>query len=131
MRGVRPWKSIVFRVALAAAEGMLAVLTGGFLLAVLILKLGLPSAGVLRFAAGVIWAAGAFLAGRRSARHGRRHGAAEGALCGFVLVLLWLCGAALFGETPDSFLLRIIVLPLSGAAGGILGVNTRLRKPPD
>lgn len=131
MRGVRPWRSIVFRITLAAAEGMLAVLIGGFLLAVLILKLGLPSAGILRFAAGLVWAIGAFLAGRRSGRHGRRYGAAEGALCGFVLTVLWLCGAVLFHETPDSLWVHSIALPLSGAAGGILGVNTRLRKPPD
>lgn len=131
MRGVRPWKSILFRAGMSAAEGLFIVLTGGCLLTLLILRLGLPSARVLRFAARVLWAAGAFLAGRRCGLHGRRHGICEGALCGSLLWVLWICGTFLFRETPERLWIPAILLPVSGACGGILGVNTKLRKSPD
>ena len=101
------------------------------LLALLILWLGLPSARVLRFAARLLWAAGAFLAGRRCGLHGRRFGLWEGALCGALLWALWICGALLFRETPDRLWIPALLLPVSGACGGILGVNTKLRKAPD
>ena len=131
MRGVRPWKSILFRLGMSAAEGLLVVLTGGFLLAVLILWLGLPSAPVLRFAARTLWTASSFLAGRRCGLHGRRFGIGEGLLCGGILWMLWLCGALLLHETPDRLWIPALLLPVSGACGGVLGVNTKLRKSPD
>ena len=131
MRGVRPWKFMLFRILVSGAEGMLIVLAGGFLLAVLILWLGLPSAGVLRGAAGVVWAVGSFLAGRRCGCHGRRRGAWEGFLCGCFLLLFRFGGAVALHEMPYYVLLPALLLPVSGAAGGICGVNTKIRKAPD
>ena len=131
MRGVRPWKSILFRAGMSAAEGLLVVVAGGFLLAALILWLGLPSAPVLRFAARTLWAAGSFLAGRRCGLHGRRFGIGEGLLCGGILWMLWLCGALLLHEAPDRLWIPALLLPVSGACGGVAGVNTKLRKSPD
>ena len=131
MRGVRPWRSILFRVLMSAAGGMLAVLTGGLLLAWLILRMELPSARLLRVSAGFLWAAGAMLAGRSCGRHGRRRGALEGILCGGILFLFRIGGAILLHEAPRSLLLYTVLLPAAGALGGILGVNTRLRKPPN
>jgi putative membrane protein (TIGR04086 family) len=131
MRGVRPWKSIWFRAGISTAEGMLFVLAGAALLALLILRLGLPSARVLRFAARMLWTTGAFLAGRRCGRHGRRHGLAEGALCGCLLTGAWFCGSLLLHEIPGQLWIPALLLPASGACGGVLGVNTPLRRSPD
>ncbi|MCR5718866.1 MAG: TIGR04086 family membrane protein [Oscillospiraceae bacterium] len=131
MRGVRPWRSSVFRLLFAAAEGFLIVCSGSVMTALLIWKAGLPSAVILRTVSEILWGMGAFFAGRRSGLHGRRQGAAEGALCGAILFLIWLCGVVIFKEAPKSMLLQGIMMPLTGAAGGILGVNTRLKKPPD
>lgn len=131
MRGVRPWKSIVFRAGMSAAEGLLAVMGGGFLLALAVYRFGLPSGGVLRTASGILWAGASIWAGRRCGMHGRRCGIAEGGLCG---VLLWgcrLCGALLLHEMPAHPGFLLLLLAGSGAAGGVIGVNTKLRKAPD
>lgn len=131
MRGVRPWRSPVFRQLLACAEGMLYVLGGGLLTALLVWRLGLPSAGVLRLASRLIWCAGGLAAGYRAGRHGRRHGALEGMLCGAVLCLIWLCGAFMLHEQPKDVLLHCVLVGASGASGGIIGVNVRLKRPPN
>lgn len=131
MRGVRPWRSLVFRQLLACAEGMLYVLGGGLLTALLVWKLGLPSAGVLRFASRLFWCAGSLAAGWRAGRHGRRHGALEGALCGAMLCLIWLCGAVVLHEVPRTVMLHGILVCAFGMLGGIIGVNVKLKKPPN
>lgn len=64
--------------------------------------------------------------------HGRRHGIRTGLLCGGAMYLVLLSGTALLHEEWHTELLfRLGLMLISGAVGGIVGVNTRLRKPPD
>lgn len=131
MRGVRPWRAVWFRQFCAAAEGMLYVLAGSFLTAVLVWKCGLPGAWVLRGAALLFWCIGAWFAGRRTGRHGRRHGAIEGMTCGLLLNLVWFCGAMVMGSIPAHWLRHVLLVCAAGAGGGIWGVNTKLHGAPD
>ena len=131
MRGSHPWRSAVFRQLRAVLEGMLCVALGGSVTAVLVWKTGLPPAGVLRFAAGMLWCIAAFAAGRRAGLHARHRGALEGLGCGTALWLCRLCGAVLLHESPAGILPPLLMLACAGSIGGIVGVNTKLKKPPD
>lgn len=131
MRCFRPWRSRVFRFAVSAAEGMGLVCGGTLGIACLVWKLGMPPVSVLRFAAGLLWCTGAFLAGRRCGLHGRRYGALEGAVCGILLLAMRLLGARLLGESFGGTGWYVWLLPLTGSLGGVLGVNTKLRRAPD
>lgn len=131
-RGARPWRSAVFRHLLAVLEGMLWVGCGGLAVTLAVWKLGSPSGAVMRLVSVLLWSAGAFLAGRRAGKHGRRHGIRTGLLCGGLLCLLLLCGMVLLKEEwHGALLVRMAAMLLSGAIGGIIGVNTRLKAPPD
>ena len=131
MRGFHPWRSAVFRQLRAVSEGLLSVAGGGAFTALFIWKLGLPSAAVLRFVSGMFWCFAAFAAGRRAGLHARRRGALEGLCCGGLLWLCRLCGAVLLHESPAGILAGLVMLSCAGCIGGIIGVNTKLRKPPD
>lgn len=131
-RTCRPWRSAVFRHLLAALEGSFWVGCGGILLAFAVWKLGSPSAAVMRLAAVLLWSVGAFLAARRAGKHGRRHGIRTGLVCGGMLCLVQLCGTVLLHEAWHSaVLLRMAGMLLAGSIGGISGVNTKLKAPPD
>jgi putative membrane protein (TIGR04086 family) len=87
---------------------------------------------ILTVLADILWCVGSFVSGRRAGLHNRRHGIRTGAVCGAVLVLLLLCGCCIAGELPDvQFGVRCGLLVLSGCIGGIVGVNTKITRPPD
>ena len=130
MRGFHPWRSVVFRTLLSAVTGLAVVAAGGLLTAVCVWKLGLPSAAILRTVSLLLWCLGGLTAGLRCGLQGRRHGMAEGGICGLLLLLFWGCGAVLCREIPHSIAVFAAALPLSGSIGGILGVNTKRKKPP-
>ncbi|MDD6279464.1 MAG: TIGR04086 family membrane protein [Oscillospiraceae bacterium] len=67
---------------------------------------------------------GAVSGGYVCGKYRRRHGAAEGALCGFMIYLFMSAVCILiFGRLKSiKSLLRLV---LSGAAGGISGVNSK------
>ena len=73
--------------------------------------------------------AGAFFAGFIGARKASCRGALFGAIGGAVLfLLLTLVALLVSGETPGSVtLIRLVAMPVSGAIGGILGVNLKKR----
>ena len=131
MRGFRPWRSGGFRLAVSCTEGAVFVLGAWFLTAFLVWKLGLPPMGVLRFFAGVSFTVGAFLSGRRMGLHGRHRGALEGAACGIVLEMMRVAVSLTQGGLPMHLAAHTVMLCLAGAAGGIVGVNTKRRKPPN
>jgi putative membrane protein (TIGR04086 family) len=121
MRGFHPWESRTFRLVLSAGKGTLLVTAGGLLTAGAVRLAGLPSERVLRAVTQVIWCAGAFCAGQTAGKYGRRHVAAEGAACGTLLFLVWLCGVVLCGDAPGRWLSQSITFLLSGAVGGVFG----------
>lgn len=73
--------------------------------------------------------AGAMAAGLTAARLLREHGMGVGALSGLLLYLTLLLGSAMiapsFGVTA---LIKLVIALVSGAIGGIMGVNMRRRR---
>lgn len=127
-----PWRSAVFRHLLAVLGGMLWMTCGGLLLSMLLLFMGEPTAMVMQIMVHLLWCAGAFLSGRTAGLHGRRHGIRTGFICGLLLCAVLLCGVVLLHEAWHMTLLyRMGLILLSGICGGIIGVNTKLRRPPD
>lgn len=69
--------------------------------------------------------AGDFCAGFSAGKKARLHGIQCGSLAALLLSVLWYAAVCITTGTLHSPLLLCIMLP-TGAAGGILGVNTRL-----
>lgn len=74
--------------------------------------------------------AGAFIGGFFAALVARKYGWLVGILSGLLLFLFILLGGfALSGEVRTLFaLLKLVLLPVSGMLGGMLGVNLRRRR---
>lgn len=69
--------------------------------------------------------------GFRAARHSGVHGLLSGAISGLVyVILLYFAGSIAFGELGFSYsaALSVIICVLSGAIGGIIGINTRHKR---
>ncbi|MBQ5563517.1 MAG: TIGR04086 family membrane protein [Clostridia bacterium] len=72
---------------------------------------------------------GAFVGGYVTARINKNMGMAVGAICGLAVFLIFLGTGAVFGsELGIVSLIRCIASVISGALGGILGVNKRKRR---
>ncbi|QEY34075.1 TIGR04086 family membrane protein [Caproiciproducens galactitolivorans] len=69
----------------------------------------------------------AFAAGFLTAKVSRKRGLAYGALSGLLLFILYLIAGLVASNEPVSFTagMRMIVMILSGAIGGLLGVNKK------
>lgn len=72
-------------------------------------------------------AAGGFYGAYICGKYRRRKGLAEGALCGFVIYMV-LCLAGILVGTGAAGIKKLLLLTLSGAAGGVNGVNSK--RPP-
>jgi len=70
-------------------------------------------------------AIGSFLSGFFAAKRLTKNGLIIGAICGFLLFILFtLIGVAAFGSAPGaSTLIRLLIFVTSGAIGGIIGVG--------
>jgi len=130
MRNVRPWKSKIFRHVVALCEGLLCVLVGGLALSGIILLSGNPPAWVMVWLSHVLWSVGSFCAGRCSGMHGRHHGLTDGILCGLLMGVVLICGAVR-NPLQGRLFVRLILMLICGGIGGIVGVNTKLKKSPD
>ena len=77
--------------------------------------------GVLATAAIVLSGfSGAFLCGK----YRRKHGIAEGTLCGIIIfALITVISVVITDNIPD--LKKLVLLALSGAVGGVCGVNSK------
>lgn len=82
--------------------------------------------------AGVSLSSGCFCAGFCAAKRRRRHGLRLGLLCGLLTyAAIFLAGTLLLhrlaGLPPLS---KLLLALLCGAVGGVLGVNTKIKKTP-
>ena len=130
MRYVSLWKPAFFRYFFSVLNGIFCMIAGGLLTAGLLMIGNLPAPfliGISHF----LWCLGALTAGQKAGFHGRRHGIRTGFFCGVLFCCLLFAGHYLFQETDSGKMaLRCILILLSGTAGGVWGVNTRLKKPP-
>ncbi|MBD5158970.1 MAG: TIGR04086 family membrane protein [Ruminococcus sp.] len=57
----------------------------------------------------------------------RKHGLAEGIICGVIIyTLIAICGVIFFGEFTG--VKKLLLLTISGAVGGVTGVNSKRPK---
>lgn len=130
MRHVSLWKLHTGRYILSVLKGLFCMTAGGLCIAGLLLAGNIP-APVMILLMHFLWSIGTFSAGRCAGFHGRKHGILTGFLCAFCMILLLLAGNVILQEEfTDRMLTRMLCMLCAGIAGGIVGVNTRLRKPP-
>lgn len=124
------WKSRTGKYLLPTLEGLCCLACGGLLCAGLLLLGSIPAL-VMRWIANILWAVSSFCAGRRAGLHGRTHGIRTGLICSLLLCVILCAGCVMLGETlTERLLIRGILMCPAGIAGGIIGVNTKLRRPP-
>lgn len=119
-------KAVVWGTIIGAAVCMIMLLLISF---IFVKMQSVPEAAITP-AALVIVCIGAFVGGYFSARIKKNMGMAVGAITAIVMfVILLLIGTACFGDNLGIVsLLRMAVMLISGAIGGILGVNKRKRR---
>ena len=130
MRHVSLWKSDISRYFFSILESVILLAVNSLCISGVLLLGSLP-AGMLIWTMHILWSISAFCAGRRAGLHGRKYGILTGLLCGMLLCILLFVGCLLLQEAVTSRMLTrcLLILP-SGIAGGVTGVNTKLRKPP-
>ncbi len=119
----------VISVAVGAICGVAAVLLVILLLSFITVKSGSVNYSLL-IPFGIASACvGAFVGGLISARISGSAGMFIGALSGAVTAVLLLAAGSVFGVIPEAVsLLRFVLMILSGAIGGVVGVNGRRKR---
>lgn len=111
--------------AVSLTVGAVSVLASLILSAAAVYVMQLPveacgAFGVLSLSLGCL--AAGYMLGRKKLRHGIK----QGLLCGAALFLLCVILSAVFGSvTAAGFFGRLAVCAVSGAVGGVIGVNKR------
>jgi len=124
------WKSETGCCLLSVLRGLLCLSIGGFLLACLLSAFGIPAL-VMTVLMHILWSISAFVSGRCAGRHLRRHGLKIGFFSGLLLCTALLAGClALHEPMTGKLLIRCVLQLMAGMTGGVLGVNTKLKKPP-
>ncbi len=130
MRRNSLWGYPVFRILLGVFRGMLAAAAGIALLAWLMLLLPVP-VQILYPLIDLLWGMGGFTAGQSAGYHARRRGILTGLLCGALLCAVLLCGSVILGGHFVRIPLRCGIILIASVCGGIIGVNRKIRKPPN
>ncbi len=119
----------IISVVLGAVCGVAAAMLSIVLFSFIILKSGNVNYSFLMPLGIAAACIGAFLGGIVAARINGSAGMLTGAAGGFVMFILLLGAGAVMGELPVwvSFL-RLVLMILSGAAGGVLGVNHKKKR---
>lgn len=80
------------------------------------------------FSAGLLML-GSFLSGYLAARRIRERGMMVGALCGLIIFLLLMLASFMSRfDVGLAALIKLVISLVSGAIGGIIGVNARLKR---
>lgn len=123
---VKMAKAIIFGTVIGAIVCTVMLLTVSF---IFVKMQSVPEIAVIPAAIFIV-CTGAFVGGYFSARIKKSMGMAVGALSGLLMFVVLLLIGLLF--SGDSFglisLLRMILMIVSGAIGGVLGVNKRKRR---
>ncbi len=124
------WKSVTGCYLRSVLEGVLFLGAGGLLCAGCCLSVSIPEQ-IMIILMHILWSISAFYAGKRAGLRQRKHGLGTGLICSVLLCMLLSIGCLLMQEILSArLLIRCFCILLSGMAGGVVGVNTRLRKPP-
>ncbi|ADU26957.1 TIGR04086 family membrane protein [Ethanoligenens harbinense] len=123
------WRDAVLSVLIGILCGVLFSILLLILFSILMVLQDMPAGAVQPFAFTAI-AGGGFGGGLFAGRLFGHKGLALGGAAGFFYLLLLLLSGALLGQAAlgGAVLLKMVVSVLTGAVGGIVGVNTRQRR---
>lgn len=90
------------------------------------------SSGVISVMLSISVSAGGFLSGCLYGKRKRHKGIINGIMCGAILyTVIFLFGIVYLRGFPPLRLARyLVILCISGAAGGVTGVNSKIKRPP-
>lgn len=124
-------KAKYYNLITALSVGVVVIISLTCVCALCIIKIDVPE-NVIRIASNFVLCAGGLAAGFRFGKLKRRKGIVGGIICGLWLSLIVMIFGVLYMR--EFFFLRllkiIIFLCISSATGGVMGVNTKLRRPP-
>ncbi|MBD5144118.1 MAG: TIGR04086 family membrane protein [Oscillospiraceae bacterium] len=130
MRRASIWNSKIGKYLLPTLEGLLYLSSGGLFCAGLLLIGTIPAIAMTYFMH-ILWCISAFCSGRRAGFHRRTHGIQTGFICSMILCIILFCGCFALQETfTERLFTRCLLILVAGVIGGIVGVNTKLKKPP-
>lgn len=124
-------KSKYYNLITSISYGILVIISLSCVCSFCISRIDMPESAIIIMIDFVL-CAGGFISGFQFGKVKRRKGIAGGLICGIWLSLIVLL-FGLFYMRKLVFLVMIknlFFLCISGAAGGIFGVNTKIRKPP-
>ncbi len=109
-------------------SGIGAVCVSSLLFSVIITYIDVPEE-LMRFMSSVSLCAGCVAAGYSVSKRRRKNGLLTGILCGIVIFFTVLITGLIFVRsfTATGFFSKLIIICVCSAAGGILGVNSRLK----
>ena len=116
------WESRIGSVMLSAFFGIAAAVVGLVISAVVLYIMG--DISLCDGFAKAVTAIGGFFGSFICGKHYRRQGAANGALCGFLIyAIIAVTGFVVTGGFCG--IKKLLLLLISGTAGGVIGVNTK------
>lgn len=112
----------------AVAFGLLATTVVLLLFSFLMCKKDVPFMLLNPFSAGLLML-GSFISGYLAARRIRERGMMVGALCGLIIFLMLML-ASFMSKFDVGFvaLIKLVISVVSGAIGGIIGVNAKFKR---
>ncbi len=123
--------SLLLIAGVSSFAGILAIILLAFLVSGVMVYVDVPDK-TCRLLAISILASGSFVSGKYGAVRKRRHGIFIGAFCGMctclimIIVYIFLSKSATFSD----IFIKIFISMLSGAIGGVQGVNKKISRPP-
>lgn len=115
------WTNTLFSFAVPVLIGVLCMIVCGVIFSALTFFI-FKSMVFLKVSTVVSLTAGGVISGKICGKYRRHRGLIDGTLCGvFLYVLIFSVGFA-FGETTD--IKKLLLLVVSGAIGGVIGVNS-------
>ena len=120
------WSSCSLSLAVSAAAGTAVCFLLAVLSSLILYKL-INDMKLAEWLSRASIAAGGFSGAYIGGKHRRRRGLAEGITCGIVIYLI-LCAADLIAAGSLTGIKKLLLLTVSGAAGGVCGVNSERPK---
>ena len=117
------WSNVYLSFAAAVLLGGAIMLTGAAALSALSYYV-LKTVQFTELFAGVSAVIGAFCAGYVCGRYRRRRGLIDGVICG-ALLYASLSAAGMIAAGAPAETKKLLLLTVAGAAGGVMGVNTK------
>ena len=123
--------SLLLIAGVSSIAGILEIILLSLLVSGIMVYVDIPDK-ICRLLSIAILASGSFVSGKYGAVRKRKHGIVIGALCGMCTCLIMIIVYIIISEgvTFSNIFIKIFISMLSGAIGGVQGVNKKISKPP-